>query len=203
MYPLQTQKWADFELFRRAAVLMQRGTHLTQSGLRMLMNLKRSSNWGISKDVKAILTSPLAPVVRPEHNMILPMIPFWISGFTTGDGSFIISIVESVGKAVRIRCKFNLTQHIRDHALMLNIRDFFGLGQVLQNRNTYYMDASSLKDISKIREFYKKYPVGGLKYHDFELWLEVHELMKMKAHLTPEGVRKIKAIKAKQRQYIE
>ena len=54
-----------------------------------------------------------------------------------------------------------------------------------------------LSDITNIIiPFFDKYPIFGVKAKDFEDFKKVAELMKNKAHLTPEGLEKIRLIKA-------
>jgi hypothetical protein len=48
----------------------------------------------------------------------------------------------------------------------------------------------------KIIPFFQKYPVKGVKSYDFEDFCKVAELMKNKAHLTPEGLEEIRLIKS-------
>ena len=44
--------------------------------------------------------------------------------------------------------------------------------------------------------FFKKHPIQGVKALDFADWCKVAELMKNKQHLTVEGIKQIKKIKA-------
>ena len=43
--------------------------------------------------------------------------------------------------------------------------------------------------------FFDKYPIIGMKALDFADWCKTAELMKNKAHLTPQGLEEIKKIK--------
>lgn len=55
----------------------------------------------------------------------------------------------------------------------------------------------SLEDIIKIIiPFFTKYPLQGAKRLDFADFCKVAELMKNKAHLTPEGLDQIREIKS-------
>lgn len=51
-YPLMTNKWADFELFKQAVELIERGEHLTTEGLKKLVSIKASMNRGLSDKLK-------------------------------------------------------------------------------------------------------------------------------------------------------
>lgn len=63
-FPLQTQKKADFELFKRIVEIMHLKEHLQSNGLQKIVNLKASLNFGISEDLKAIFPK-IDPVPRP------------------------------------------------------------------------------------------------------------------------------------------
>ena len=47
-YPLITQKFADFYLFRQAIELIKQKEDLTKEGLQKLVNIKASLNLGLS-----------------------------------------------------------------------------------------------------------------------------------------------------------
>lgn len=48
----------------------------------------------------------------------------------------------------------------------------------------------------KIIPFFEKYPIKGVKGKDFNYWCRVAELTKEKKHLTEEGLKEIRKIKA-------
>lgn len=52
-YPLMTQKYGDYLLFREVITLMQRKEHLTQEGLNKIVAIKASMNIGLSKKLQA------------------------------------------------------------------------------------------------------------------------------------------------------
>jgi hypothetical protein len=53
-YPLQTQKKADFILFKKIVGIIHRKEHLTSNGIQEIVNLKASLNLGVSDYLKAI-----------------------------------------------------------------------------------------------------------------------------------------------------
>ena len=63
-YPLITQKWADFILFKQAVNLMKNKEHLTKEGLQQIVNIKASMNRGLSPELKAAFPNTI-PVQRP------------------------------------------------------------------------------------------------------------------------------------------
>ena len=47
-YPLITQKFADYLLFKQSIDLIQKKLHLTEKGLLKLLGIKSVLNWGLS-----------------------------------------------------------------------------------------------------------------------------------------------------------
>ena len=91
-YPLITQKWSDFMLFKQALGLIKCKKHLTLDGLQEIVNIKASMNLEIS--------SPdfpnTVPVIRPSVPKINSSIdPFWMAGFVAGDGCFSVHLKKS------------------------------------------------------------------------------------------------------------
>ena len=64
-YPLITQKRADFELFKTAFEIINHQEHLTIEGLRKLVAIKTSLNWGLSSVLEAAFPGIVA-YPRPE-----------------------------------------------------------------------------------------------------------------------------------------
>jgi hypothetical protein len=63
-YPLISQKWADFELFKLAVNIMLNEEHRTMEGIKKLVSLKASMNRGLSDKLKKAFPG-IIPVVRP------------------------------------------------------------------------------------------------------------------------------------------
>ena len=63
-YPLITQKFADYQLFKQAYDVIINKNHLTKEGLAKLVSLKASMNLGISDELKASFPK-ITPVARP------------------------------------------------------------------------------------------------------------------------------------------
>jgi len=109
-YPLVTAKVSDFLLFKQCFELIRNGEHLTEEGLLKIVTLKSSLNWGISD--KLIKSFPLViPVNRLEYKFKGIPDPFWIAGFTSGDGSFQIRLRKlntKIGYRVSLLYSFHL-----------------------------------------------------------------------------------------------
>jgi hypothetical protein len=90
-YPLITQKFSDFLLFKQAFDLMKCKKHLTLEGLKEIVNIKASMNTEIS-----LSEFPnIVPVFRPSVPLQNEIDPFWFAGFTSGDGCFSVSLKKS------------------------------------------------------------------------------------------------------------
>jgi hypothetical protein len=63
-YPLITQKWADYQLFKRAFDIIESKEHLTIEGLKKLVAIKASINSGLSDTLKAAFPD-ITPAARP------------------------------------------------------------------------------------------------------------------------------------------
>jgi hypothetical protein len=75
---------------------------------------------------------------------------------------------------------------------------YFGGGNLYkQTQNVLEYRVTNLSDIKeKIIIFFKEYSILGVKHQDFQDFVEVAGLMEDKAHLTLDGLEKIKKIKS-------
>lgn len=64
LYPLITQKKADYELFKRIIEAMNNQEHLTDLGLQKIVNIRASLNLGLSEGLKVAFPNT-KPVLRP------------------------------------------------------------------------------------------------------------------------------------------
>jgi hypothetical protein len=88
-YPLITQKQANFELFKQVVGMLICKEHL--KGIHKLIAIKASMNNGLSKELKAAFPETI-PVPRPKVEDQEIKDRNWISGFTSGEGCFLIII---------------------------------------------------------------------------------------------------------------
>ena len=196
-YPLISQKWSDFMLFKQVMDLMKCKKHLTLEGLLDIVNIKASMN------TETILAEfpDLVPAIRPSvPDLKDPIDPNWMAGFVSGEGCFSLSIKKSVssklGETAWLR--FIVTQHKRDQGLINSFVNFFGdRGKINQDSRTVYYVVQRLSDLTEnIIPFFDKYSLQGVKVKDFEDFKKVSKLMKSRAHLTKEGLEEIRKIKS-------
>lgn len=199
-YPLVTQKLADYILFKEIASLMKNKEHFTLDGLYLILSYKASLNLGLSEELKDKFSN-IETVKRPLIiNKDIPS-PFWVAGFTTGDGSFYLVIrANKLNEIPRIEIGFTIAQHSRDMLLLEKFITFFNCGRIKKDsRNSvYYYVVTSIKDITNnIIPFFNKYNTIGVKSLNFADWCEGAEIIKRKAHLSKEGVEHIRTIQSR------
>ena len=147
-YPLLTQKWSDFELFRQILFIMSQGNHYTEEGFLKVLGLRYNLNKGISEELKELYPN-LVPVDRP----LVPereISPEWLVGFVDGEGSFNIVTREITNNSSttpvsrKVWLYFQITQHGRDVLLLERITTYLGCGAV-KKRNTPTFDTCDYK----------------------------------------------------------
>lgn len=114
-YPLITQKYADYLLFKQAVLLILNKEHLTLEGLEKIVAIKASMNLGLSSTLKEAFTDNITIVKRPIINDIQIKSPNWLAGFTSvapHEGCFLVDIFKAKSGNI-VRLKFTLIQHTR------------------------------------------------------------------------------------------
>jgi hypothetical protein len=205
IYPLKTQKYADFLLFEKAFEIINNKKHLTIEGLHKLISIRASLNKGLPPRLKLAFPS-INSVVRPElPNTYLfsndSNIKNWIAGFVSGEGCFFIHTSKSKTHklGISVALNFILVQNIRDSKLLTNFALVFGCGSlnIIEKSGIVRFSIRNFSDISeKLIPFFEEYKIQGVKAKDFNDFKEVFFLMKSKLHLTKEGLDKILLIKS-------
>lgn len=202
-YPLLTQKGADLELFKQIVEKMIRKEHLTAKGMQEIVNLKASMNFEVLSDKLLSAFPDTVAVSRPIVKDTVTYNPDWISGFVDGEGCFFINIYKRkdsvLGEGVKL--VFKITQDSRNSHILASFVQIFGCGAIYsQTKSTGGVQDFMVTGLShmtdKVIPFFLKYPLQGVKRKEFKDFTRVAELMKLKAHLTKEGLEEIRAIKA-------
>jgi len=63
-YPLITQKWADYILFKQIFDLVKHKEHLTEQGLNKIISFKANLNKGLNDELKEAFED-IDPALRP------------------------------------------------------------------------------------------------------------------------------------------
>jgi len=129
-----------------------------------------------------------------SHNKVL-LHPEWITGFTDGEGSFVIKI--SKVKAYRLGWKlqpvFQIKLNSRDLDILYRIKEYFGgVGVISFDKNFAKLIISKLSDIlEKVIPHFLAYPLLTKKYADFELFRQIILIIKEEPSLSEQGFMKI------------
>jgi hypothetical protein len=196
-YPLHQKKFGDFELFKQALDLVQNKEHLTLEGFKKIISIRASMNLGLPDELKSSFPD-IMPVNRPIIKSIINYDPYWLAGFTSAEGSFLIKKFKAKTKlGVALRLVFQLVQHARDEKLMKSLIVYFGCGYIYNSNDAAFVyQVSKFSDIyDKIIPFFNKHQIQGVKLMDYRC--QVAELMKNKAHTTQKGLENINQIKAR------
>ena len=195
-YPLITQKWSDYQLFKQVVELMKGREHLTMEGLQKIVSIKAVLNKGLPDNLKAAF-SGIVPAIRPQVMSKIILNPYWISGFVSGEGCFFLVLKKS-SKGGSVGFRLLVTQHIRDGELLKSLINYLGCGKYsIRPLRPMYGDylVTKLNDIKdKIIPFFDKYPIQGVKFSDFSDLKNVMLLRENNNALTKEEIEKIKNI---------
>jgi hypothetical protein len=151
-------------------------------------------NWKSSISLRLFVNKCYFSSNKPNFDL------YYLSGFTDGEGSFIVSIAKNPSSKCGYIVKpvFQISLHEKDKDLLYAIRDSLGgIGQVYnRGKNAYIYMVFNYKELNKIIDHFNTYPLLTCKHADFELFKKLVEMINRKEHLTPEGIKKIWAIKA-------
>lgn len=196
-YPLISQKFSDYQLFKQAYLLWLNKEHLTPEGLSKIVAIKASINNGLTLELKKSFPN-IIPVFRPVKDEVNISNPYWLAGFVSGEGCFMVRIRDSKSssKAI-IELVFQVNQHVRDKNLMGSIAEYLECGKIYKHSsNVVVFKVSKLFYINNnIVTFFTKYPILGVKYKDFKDFCLVVDMLNKKEHLTKEGLNQIRKIK--------
>ena len=128
--------------------------------------------------------------------------PFFITGFSDGEASFIISVNYNENSALKwqVKAAFQIGLHINELPLLLEIKKFFnGTGHLNfdYNKGVAKFIVSKMEDlINNIIPHFNSFPLLTQKHVDFILWCKIIKKIKNKEHLSIEGLTEILNIKS-------
>ena len=189
-YPLLTNKYQDFIIFKQIVLLMSENKHTNLEGLKEILEQRASLNWGLPKSLQESFPS-IVGVKRiiVDNNMLNNICFEWIAGFSSGESNFYITISGN-----KVWLRFSVAQDSRDLLLLNNLVRIFNCGYVAQykNREVCEFIVTKIDDIIvHIIPFFEKYQIKGTKYNDYLKFKEAAVLLKNKEHLTEKGLNKI------------
>lgn len=132
--------------------------------------------------------------------------PWYIVGFTDGEGCFSISIFKNSTTKLgyQVFPEFVLTQGAKSAALLQDVQSFFDCGNIYENRrsdnhreNLHRYCVRSLKDLQgKIIPFFEQYQLKTNKRFDFEAFCLAVTMIAHKEHLNPDGLDRLRSLAA-------
>lgn len=139
------------------------------------------------------------PLNNENKSSLIKLNPNYITGFSDAESTFGISVVKSKTHKIgwTVTMIFSMGLHIKDLGLLTNIRDFFGVGQIIISKqgNVAIYQVQSVKDmVNVIIPHFNKYPLQTKKLIDFLLFKSIIEIIVKKEHLTEQGLIKINSI---------
>jgi len=137
-----------------------------------------------------------------KQSMNNKKLPFWtITGLIDAEGSFLVNIASDksrkLGYAISISLEMGM--NYKDITLLKNIKYTLGLGNIYYNKNdlTYKWKVSSINELCDvIIPFLKQYYLVSQRRVDYELFVKIAEIIKLKRHLSAEGLQQIVDLKS-------
>lgn len=194
-YPLQSGKIVDYRLWVMCINIIANKEHLTLDGLTKIVSIKSILNKGLSENLKTVFQD-VKPLNSLEYKISgSPLDPYWVSGFSEGDSSFLVSI----SKKNYTRIIYSIGLHARDLPLIYRIQGFFGgAGKIINYKNTVQYAIADFNSIDEILiPHFDTFTLKGNKLNNYLIWREIFSIVKTKSHLTTEGLEKIRSLKAK------
>ena len=154
-------------------------------------------NRGLS-DKLIVAFTDVVPVIIPLVENPQGLDPNRLAGFTSGEGCFLLRITKATTKlGFSVQLVLEIVQHARDKQLLISMMKYLDCGSIIIYKNACFYRVTKFADVTeKIIPFFQKYKIHGGKSQYFDDWCEVAEMMKLKLHLTKEGLYEIRKIKA-------
>ncbi len=124
--------------------------------------------------------------------------PWFVTGFTDGDGSFSVSITKKKeGIGWKIVPMYTIGLDLKELDLLVQIKAFFKAGNIYTSkRRVVYYTVGSVKDIVKyIIPHFDQFPLVTQKLKDFMLFKEIVLIMEKGEHKTLPGLLKVFSLK--------
>ena len=124
----------------------------------------------------------------------------WLSGFTDAEGCFNVSVTSNtrykLGHVIKMR--YILDQ--KDNSILLVIQKIFGFGKVSYRSQTdgvYRYTATGFKSMRNVISYFRVHLLLTKKKNSFEKWLEIHNIVSDKLHLSEKGLAQVRILQKK------
>jgi len=159
-YPLITQKLSDYLIFKQCFEIIKQGEHLSEKGFLEIIGKKSSLNLGLPDNLIKFFPK-LNIKERPGYLFKGIPDPFWVSGFTSGDGSFHIVLRNSDSKS-GVFARFSIHLHVRELEVLKGLASYLKLYNTTLPSNfveSRIQAEVSIEKRAKEQETYKKITV--------------------------------------------
>ena len=166
----------------------------------------------VSRTTRCVRKDVYSDKVTSAENQQERLIEFrgWVVGFVDGEGCFSVGFVRQQRRADRsgyktgyqVTHEFVVTQGERSLPCLQELREFFGVGQVIIN-NRYdnhrehlhrYVVRRRADLLETVIPFFQQHPLRTSKREDFEKFVRCVELVAGDSHRTPAGLIEIAEI---------
>ena len=191
-YPLQTTKVNNYITFCKILDLMDNKYHANIEGFLYIASLINKLNNPLSPT----LLDKLAPLGelpstdleltsknKPNLGVAKNLDPWWISGFTTGEGSFTYftrNRKKANGELVK---DYTLAYEVAQRSDSLHVLEFivqfFECGKVYSETRgvSKYRLVTRAQILEVLVPFFEKYPLEGNKKLQYELWIQIVKVL--------------------------
>jgi len=198
-YPLLSSKRLDYQDFRKVAFLINNKLHMSKQGQEEILLIKNNMNSSRSFDERWNFLKSCEPIQLNNE---------WVQAFIDGEGSFQFGISNTVnrGKAyTALAPTLEIAQSNHDILLLNAFIQFFGCGYLKPKydisdlqaaKNSRIVNRLIINQSSTVIDFIEKYPLYTRKQLDYLDWKNLIKLKADRVYETPEGLQKMKYIKA-------
>lgn len=135
-----------------------------------------------------------------ETNKVTSKIAYYLVGFTDGEGSFNISVVnrnKDFKSGWKIEPSFNISQ--KDDSIPKSFQKILNCGTIRYRKDGIcYFEVRKINDLSeKILPFFRKHKLKSKKRIDFQIFSEIIKMIVKKKHLYSSGIKKILSLRNK------
>jgi hypothetical protein len=170
------------------------------------LRVSRATQCAVRQDV---YTSDNAPGADNQQESLIEF-RGWVIGFVDGEGCFSIGFIRQAGGERRVGYRtgyqvaheFAVTQGARSVSCLYELREFFGVGQVLPNTRMdnhrehlfRYVVQRRVDLLETIIPFFEEHPMRSSKQKDFDKFARCVRLISAGRHLTIDGLIEIARI---------
>lgn len=116
--------------------------------------------------------------------------PWFITGFIDAEGCFMFSVSRNskVRLGWTMAPRFNITMHIRDLKILVEIQNFFGgIGTIVVKEKFVHYNVNSVKDLAILITHFTYFPLQSHKRYMYYIFVIIYDIYSSGKHLTIDG----------------